>query len=90
MQDAIQAYYDTRTANQCGITVEQVRTLNRLEAEHEQWDDLLLRENEFVVEIPKRAPGRIYCEVFVETVTDGFLYRGHVKPDGTVRWDRGY
>jgi hypothetical protein len=49
-----------------------------------------MQRNEFVVEIPKRTAERFYVDVYVETWTEGFFYRGHVKPDGRVRWDRGY
>jgi hypothetical protein len=34
MFKAMQDYFDIRTANQTGLSVEQVRTLNRLEADH--------------------------------------------------------
>ena len=90
MQKAIQDYYDTKTANQVGITVEQVKTLNRLESEHEAWDDLLQRENEFKVEIPQRKCDEFYGDVLVETFFQGFFYRGWVKPDGSIRWQYGY
>lgn len=67
---AIQDYYDTRTAIETGLTVEQVRTLNLLEERSDSPLDL----------------ERLTHGVYVEMVEDGWRHVGVVLPDGTVDW----
>ena len=51
LQDAIQDYYDTKTAIALGITAEQVKTINRLEANEKQDAELDARDSHFEVDI---------------------------------------
>jgi hypothetical protein len=84
MFKAMQDYFDLRTADQTGLTVEQVRTLNRLEADHNrvaESDPYRYPWVEFKVEMDERI--KLPRVEFLDS-EHGFSYTAVVLADGSL------
>jgi hypothetical protein len=86
MQDAIQHYWDVRTANALDLTVEQVQTTNRLQrdaedpANHDPMSYALPPQPFKVTDITPRG------NVEFEGTFDGIFRQGTVLPSGEIDW----
>jgi len=89
MQNAIQAYHNTRTANATGFTVEQVETINECERAHQASYDAACRAAQrcepvaYIADFAIEYDARIGMPR-VDWHEDGRNYSGAVRADGSI------